>query len=164
MIGLRTLREAFSYALSLSALERFEEAKALLCKVIPVARRILEDDDRITVKMRATYARALCRDANPTLDDLREAVTTLEDTARIARRVFGGAYPFTEGIESELRRARAALRARETSSPAGSARDPSAAADDATPPAPAAFAGSSPDGSSGEAPAAAARAAEAPSS
>ena len=28
-----------------------------------------------------------------TLDDLREAVTTLEDTERIARRVLGGAHP-----------------------------------------------------------------------
>ena len=28
-----------------------------------------------------------------TLDDLREAVTTLEDAERIARRVLGGAHP-----------------------------------------------------------------------
>ena len=61
-------------------------------------------------------------------------------------------------------RARAALRARETPPPSRSARDPSAADDDATPPAPAAFADSSPEGSSGEAPATAACDAEAPSS
>ena len=53
------------------------------------------------------------------LDDLREAVTTGEDTARIARRVLGGAHPITMGIEKALRFARAALRARET--PSGSA-------------------------------------------
>ena len=47
------------------------------------------------------------------LDDLREAVTTLEDTERTARRVLGGAHPTTTGIEAELRRARADLRARE---------------------------------------------------
>ena len=46
--------------------------------------------------------------------DLREAVTTLEDTNRIARRVFGGAHPTTESIADNLRHARAALRARET--------------------------------------------------
>ena len=35
-----------------------------------------------------------------TLDDLREAVTTLEDTERIARRVFGGAHPLTTNIDA----------------------------------------------------------------
>ena len=49
-----------------------------------------------------------------TLDDLREAVTTLEDAGRIARRVLGVAHPLTAGIGRELLRARAALRTRET--------------------------------------------------
>ena len=48
-----------------------------------------------------------------TLDDLREAVTTLEDAERIARRVFGGSHPLTVDIEASLQTARAALRARE---------------------------------------------------
>ena len=52
-----------------------------------------------------------------TLDDLREAVTTLEETERTARRVFGGAHPLTQEIEHHLRDARAALCARETPSP-----------------------------------------------
>ena len=56
---------------------------------------------------------ALYKAPDATLDDLREAVTTLEETTRIARRVFGGAYPLTMGIERELRDARAALAARE---------------------------------------------------
>ena len=59
---------------------------------------------------------ALYADADATLDDLHEAVTTLEDTERVARRVFGGSNPITRGIEHELRDARAALRARETPS------------------------------------------------
>ena len=46
------------------------------------------------------------------LDDLREAVTTLEDAGRIARRVLSGAHPTTMGIEDELQAARAALRTR----------------------------------------------------
>ena len=61
-------------------------------------------------------------DTGATLGDLREAVTTLEDAERIARRVLGGAQPLTAAIEDELRDARAALRARETpppSSPSG---------------------------------------------
>ena len=55
--------------------------------------------------------------AAATLDDLREAVTTLEDTERIARRVLGGAHPVTKGIEHNLPNARAALHAREATQP-----------------------------------------------
>jgi hypothetical protein len=54
------------------------------------------------------------RDDRATLDDLREAVTTLEDVERIARRVLGGAHPNVVDIERELRDARETLRARET--------------------------------------------------
>ena len=50
-------------------------------------------------------------DPDATLDELREAANTLEDTARIARRVLGGAHPLTEDIELSLRNAQAALRA-----------------------------------------------------
>ena len=56
-------------------------------------------------------------DPAATLDDLHEAVTTLEDAERIARRVLGGSHPTTTGIEQQLRGARAALRARETPLP-----------------------------------------------
>ena len=69
--------------------------------------------------MRSVYADALWEDPAASLDDLREAVTTLEETAPIARRVLGGAHPVTTWIEATLRDARAALRARET--PSGSA-------------------------------------------
>ena len=64
-------------------------------------------------KMNQIYARALCQDPGATLDDLREAVTTLEDAERIARRVLGGAHPVIVDMERSLRVARAALRARE---------------------------------------------------
>ena len=57
---------------------------------------------------------ALGMDPAATLDDLREAVSTLEDTERIARRVLGGAHPTTVGIERDVQIARASLRARET--------------------------------------------------
>ena len=56
---------------------------------------------------------ALCRDAGATLGDLREAVATLEDAERIARRVFGGTHPLTKWFENTLRDARAELRASE---------------------------------------------------
>ena len=112
-----TLLAANNYAAALVNLERFEEAKSLLRKAIPVARRISGDGDENTLSMRWSYAEALYKDDGATLDDLREAVATLEDVGRIARRVLGGAHPITEGMEEELRRARAALAARETPSP-----------------------------------------------
>ena len=62
------------------------------------------------------YAQSLYKDPGATLADLREAVTTLEDTERIARRVLGGAHPDTTRIENALRSARAVLRARDTPS------------------------------------------------
>ena len=107
-----TVNAANNYAVSLVQLKRFEEVKVLLRKTIPVARRVLGDSDAHTLRMRCNCAVALHNDKGATLDDRREAVTMLEDTARIARRVFGGTYPLTVDIEEELRRA--ALAARET--------------------------------------------------
>ena len=95
-------------------LRRFEEAKSLLRKTIPVARRILGDGDSLTLKMRWVYAQSLYRDDDATLDDLREAVSTLEDTERTARRVLGGAHPDVVRIEKSLREAREAVHARES--------------------------------------------------
>jgi hypothetical protein len=66
---------------------------------------------------RTRGARSLYIDTGATLDDLSEAVETLVDTERIARRVLGGAHPDTEAIEDHLRIARAVLRAREETQP-----------------------------------------------
>ena len=63
---------------------------------------------------RLIYAKSLYEDGDATLDDLREAVTTIEETERTARRVLGGANPTTMGIERALGTSRAVLRARET--------------------------------------------------
>ena len=87
-----------------------------------MAKRVVGKNDETTLRMQWAYARALYEDPAATLDDLREAVSTLEDAERTARQVLGGAHPLTAGTEDELQDARAALRARETpSSPSGSA-------------------------------------------
>ena len=110
-----TLREANNYAIFLVGLQRFEEARSLLRKTIPVARRVLGEGHALTIKMGAVCAKTLYKDEGATLDELREAVMTLEETTRIARRVLGGAHPLTTAIEEDdLRNARAALAARET--------------------------------------------------
>ena len=65
------------------------------------------------LRLRWSYAGALCQDPAATLADLREAVTTLEDTASTARRVFGGTHPLTVDIGKSLRESREALSARD---------------------------------------------------
>ena len=80
-----------------------------------VARRVFGENTDLTLRMKTLYAQALYKDAGAMLADLREAVETLEETERTARRVMGGAHPLTARFENHLRMARAALRAREAS-------------------------------------------------
>ena len=71
-----------------------------------------------------TFSTASYKDPSATLDSLRKAVTTLEETERIARRVLGGAHPIAVDIEGALRNARAVLRAREPVPPEKLCFDP----------------------------------------
>ena len=75
---------------------------------------MIRQSNEFTLRLRRTYAAALYEDSTATLDHLREAVTTLEDTAQIARRVLGFSHPLTISIAADLQTSRAALRARET--------------------------------------------------
>ena len=106
--NLATITVASNYALALGKLERYAETKAVLRKMMPVAQRLLGENNYFTLKMRGLYATVLCADPGATLDDLRETLTTLEDTKRIARRVLGGTHPVTRDIESDLQKVRAA--------------------------------------------------------
>ena len=84
----------------------------LLRKIIRVTPRILGETHEITLRMRWIYANVLYMDTSATPDDLREAVTKLEDTARTAQRVFGRAHPMVVELERSLRGSREALSAR----------------------------------------------------
>ena len=95
-------------------MERLDEAKKLLRMTLPVALRVLDESHELMIRMKWNYAHTLYKDEGATLDDIREAVTMLEELTRTARHVFGGAHPLTDGIEWDLPRAQAALRARET--------------------------------------------------
>ena len=108
-----TLLAANNYAKSLIDLRCFGEARSLLCKTLPVAQSVLGDNKDLTLWMRWNYAEALYKDPGATLDDLREAVTTLEEVDQIARRVLGGAHPLAVDILQALRGMRAMLAARE---------------------------------------------------
>jgi len=121
-----TLRDASNYALSLLDQQHFEEAKALIRKQIPVARRVFGESDDLTLAMKKNYARSLYENSCATLGDLHEAVNTLVETERTARRVLGISHPDALSIGEALRQSRAVLRARELTceleaSPLGSA-------------------------------------------
>ena len=112
-----TILAGLNYAASLVELQRFEEARSLTRKMMPVARRVLGEGDNLTLRMRWNYAQTLYyRGDSATLDELREAVETLADSERIARRVFGGTHPLTTWIEKALGESRDVLRERETPS------------------------------------------------
>ena len=83
-------------------MKRYKEAKSVLRKTIPVARRVLGESTDLVLALRWNCAQTLYLDADATLDDLCEAEETLEDTERIARRVLGGAHPLTKAIGQSL--------------------------------------------------------------
>ena len=65
-----TLREANNYANCLLNLHRFEEAKALMLQMMPVARRVLGEDDVLTLRLRWNYAQTLfCDDISKMNND-----------------------------------------------------------------------------------------------
>merc|ERR1719362_1478620 len=63
-----TVTAAICYASTLNHLERLEEAKALLRKTTPVARRVLGYSHELTLRLRADYAEALYKNPAATLD------------------------------------------------------------------------------------------------
>ena len=109
-----TLLAAMNYAMSLRDLQHYGEARSLMRKEIPVAQRVLGENHDLTLRMRRVHAVALYKDTGATLDDLRDAVKTLNETERTARRVLGGSHPDVVDIVHSLRDARAKLAARES--------------------------------------------------
>ena len=65
------------------------------------------------VRVRSGHARTLYEDDSASLDDLREAVATLEEIEPTARRVLGAVHPTAVDIERSLRLVRRAIAAGE---------------------------------------------------
>ena len=118
---LETIRAAHNYANSLLDLRRFEEAKSLVRRTIPVARRVLGEEHSLTLRMSLIYGWALYKDPVATRDDLREAVETLESVAKSCQQLFGVAHPDTSNVLNALANARKKLAA---AAPAASASKP----------------------------------------
>ena len=88
----------------------------------PVPPPLIPSTVDITLIAKQYYAETLYNNVNAgasrrPLDDLREAVTTLEYVERTARRVFGGAHPFVEQVEHFLRESRGLLHKKRKTSP-----------------------------------------------
>ena len=80
-------------------------------KAMPIARRVLGESNDLTLKTRWQYAKALYKDSDATLDERREAVRTLEETERTARRVLGASHPLAVRIGRDLKKSRVAHKA-----------------------------------------------------
>ena len=90
--------------IDMASLARFEQA--------PSERVVKRSANEAAVSM---VGENLCPfPANRTRDDAQFLASLIEESERVARRVYGGAHPLASGIEHALRNARAALRARET--------------------------------------------------
>ena len=117
-----TLDGAERLVCSLNYADRYDEVQSILRKTIPVARRVLGDDNLTTLRLRYASVASTCNQSDVVaLDDLREALRTLEETAPIARRILGGAHPLVADFERALKAVRANLSAREASPGPGSA-------------------------------------------
>ena len=87
--------------MTLLDLRRFEEAKKLMRKVMPVARRVLGTEHEITLSLREDLSRAIL-DGDSTANEKRQALRTLEDTVAVMRRVLGPAHPDTWHAQRKL--------------------------------------------------------------
>jgi len=102
-------RPPLSYATSLKHLKRYAEAKSLLRKTVPVARRTLGAEHDYTLNLRDIYGRCLYRDPGASRDDVAEAIEIMDDVQRRARRVFGPGHPNWNTLPQELTAAREKL-------------------------------------------------------
>ena len=82
-------------------MQRFEEAKRVLRKVIPVAQRVLGTQNELTLSLREDLSRATL-DGESSAEEKRQALRMLEDVAGVRRRVLGPAHPETLFTQTEL--------------------------------------------------------------
>ena len=102
--NVHTIRAALNLCVSLTNLERFEEARTLAQKTIPAVRCALGQDHDLTLCIRRNSAETISKDPKSTLADLRQAETTLRDVCRRTRRGVGTSHPETVICETMMRR------------------------------------------------------------
>jgi hypothetical protein len=93
-----TLREGVNLAAGLIQLGRIADARSFLSenKCVAVAKRCLGPDHDLTLKLRLCESGAVAHDDTASLDELKQAVATMEDVCKRARRVLGSEHPLTD--------------------------------------------------------------------
>ena len=81
----------------------------MLRKVMPLALSTFGSDHDNTLRIRGVLAQALYSDEDPSVDELKEAVSLAEDVSRRTTRVFGSSHEIARVSKGTLRNARAAL-------------------------------------------------------
>ena len=82
--------------------KRFNEAKRLLRKVVPVAQRVLGNEHELSLSLREDLPRATLLDGEASVQEKRKALRTLEGTFGALRRVFGPQHPETKRVQQNL--------------------------------------------------------------
>ena len=96
-----TLIAANNYALGLLQSQRFKDAKIVLRKTIPLARRALGTEHEVTLSMREDLSRVIL-DGDSSANEKRKALEMLEDTLGVMRRVLGPEHPETRRVRNDL--------------------------------------------------------------
>ena len=105
-----TITAAGNCAITCINLERFEEAKSLLRKLMPVAQRVHGTEHMRTISLREDLARAMLDDRDSSLVEIREALETLEEILGVMQRVLGASHPETRRVQQHLKAYREDLR------------------------------------------------------
>ena len=98
-------KAAAKLAIALLDTDRVAEAKSLLLSEITRSEKNIGDAHETTLALRLVYVDAL-RDDKPSLSDLVEAETIIEDVEAKSRRVSGSDHPFTRGAKAKLEKVR----------------------------------------------------------
>mmetsp|Transcript_26288 Transcript_26288/g.78913 ORF Transcript_26288/g.78913 Transcript_26288/m.78913 type:complete len:222 (+) Transcript_26288:3-668(+) len=97
---------ANSLAIALVRLARFDEARAILKRQIPLARQL---GGTQWVHAAGVFSRAVVEDDNCPTTELEEALTVMDDASRTARQTLGTAHPVAKALERDLGCIRARL-------------------------------------------------------
>ena len=90
-----TLITGLNLIYSLTLIKHYAEAKTLGRELIPRSRRALGSEDDVTLAIKENYAAVLYSDPTASRRDVAEAISVLEDSLSIRRRVLGTHHPYT---------------------------------------------------------------------
>jgi hypothetical protein len=107
-----TLGIALDLAITLREADKNADAKSFLRGRVLIADRFLGREKMLSLRLRWVYANSLTDSADATIDDLVEAVETLESVAKSWKRVMGERHPETVKVLNASKSAREKLRLR----------------------------------------------------